>query len=108
EVAQSHNGKKHSAGGEDGNIPAEYQNRKLPRNFMQNGKHKEHRAEQKFIGDGIEILPQQSLLMQFAGKQSVKPVAETGDYKKHQRPEIMAVRQFDDDERNENHAQQRE
>ena len=38
--------------------------RVLPRNLVQDGEHKKHRAQQKFVGDRVEILPEQGLLME--------------------------------------------
>ena len=57
-VAQSRNGEQDRAGGKDGNITAEDHDRVLPRNLVQDGEHKKHRAQQKLVGDGVQILSQ--------------------------------------------------
>ena len=62
----------------------------------------------ELVRDGIEILAEQSLLMQLAGQQSIQPVAESGNHEEQKRPEITALHQFDHDKRNKNHPQQRE
>jgi len=108
EVTQTGNGVEDDTGAKNRKITAENQHRIFPGNIAENGKHEEHGAEQKFVGDGIEILPQQSLLMQAAGKQAVEAIAETGKDEKNQRPEKFALDNLNHDEGNENHAQQRE
>src|ERR1700733_13540869 len=108
EIAQPGYGKQHGAGGENGNIAAENQHRELPLNLVQNGEHQEHGAQQELVGNGIEILAQQSLLVKRSGQQSIQTVAEAGDDENNQRPQISALDQMDHDEGNENHAQQRE
>ena len=57
---------------------------------------------------GIEILPEQGLLMERAGQQAVESVAEARDHEDDQRPEVVSIHQMDHDERDENHPQQGE
>ncbi len=90
-ISQSRDRKQDCAGGEDRNIAAENQHGKFPRNFVQDGKYKKHRAQQEFVRNGIEILTEQSLLMQLAGQQAVQSIAEAGDDEEKQRPEIAAI-----------------
>src|SRR5947209_16826937 len=78
-IAQPGNGVKHSADGEDANVAAENHNRELPRNLVDNGEHQKHRAEQHFVGNGIEILPEQSLLMQSTRQQSVQSITQASE-----------------------------
>ena len=44
-------------------------------------KHHKHGAEQKFVGDGIEILAEYRLLLESAGEQAVEAVADPGQHK---------------------------
>jgi hypothetical protein len=71
---------------------------------VQNGKYKKHRAQQEFVGYGVEILTEQSLLMKPAGKKPVEAIAEACDYEDDKGPEIAAFDQMDHDERQENHS----
>src|SRR5262249_17812390 len=80
-IAQAGNGKQNSAGSQNGNIAAENQDGIFPGNFVQNGQHKEQCAEEKLVRDGVEILAEQSLLMQPAGEEAVETIAEAGDHK---------------------------
>jgi len=79
-VAQSSNGKQHRAGRQYGDVAAENQHSKRPRNFVQNRKHRKHRAQQKLVSNGIEILAKQSLLVQLAGEEAIEAVAESGNH----------------------------
>ena len=72
------------------------------------GEHEKHGAHQQFVGDGVEILAEQGLLMQGAGEQAVEAVAQSGENEQRQRPFEIVLDQIDDDEGQENHAQQRE
>src|SRR4029077_8607889 len=107
EITESSDGIQHGAGGKNGNVAAEDQHSKLPRNLVQNREHREHRAQQELVFDGIEILAEQSLLVQLAGQQAIQAVAESSDHEENQGPAITAVDQFVHDNRNENHPQQR-
>ena len=78
-IPQAGDGEKHGAGGENGNVAAEDQHRKLPRNLVQDREHEKHRAQQKLVGDRVEILAEQSLLMECAGEQSIQAIAEARD-----------------------------
>ena len=50
------------------------------------GEHEKHRAHQELVGDGVEILAEDGLLMQGAGEQAVESVAEAGENEERQRP----------------------
>src|ERR1700683_2898837 len=104
EIAQPGDGKEYGAGSKNGNVAAEDQHCELPLNLVQDREHQKHRAQQKLVGNGIEILAQQGLLVQSPGQQSVKAVTEARDHENNQRPEIVALDQMDHDEGNENHA----
>src|ERR1700685_139371 len=85
-IAQSGDGKEHGAGGEDGNVAAENQHRKLPLNLVQDREHQEHGAQQELVGDRIEILAEQGLLVEGSGEQAAEAVAEARDDENNQRP----------------------
>src|SRR6516164_2746305 len=53
-VPKSRNGKQNGARGQNGDIAAENQNGIFPGNFVKDGEHKEHRAEKKFVSDGVQ------------------------------------------------------
>lgn len=107
-IAQSCYGEEHGAGGEDGNVAAENHDSIFPRNFVKNGEHEEHSAQKELVGNGVEILSQQCLLMEGAGEQPVKAVAEAGNHENYESPKIVPVNQVDHDERDEDHPQQGE
>src|ERR1700685_687531 len=102
QIAQSGDGKQHGTGGQDGNIAAEHQHRKLPRNLVQDRQHQKHGAQQELVRDGVEILAEQSLLVQFAGQQTVEAVAESRDHEENQGPEIAGLDEFNQNKRNKN------
>src|SRR5271155_2480933 len=81
EIAQSGDGVEHGAGGKNGNVATENDHGEFPGNFMQDRQHQKHGAEQKLVGDGIEVLSQHGLLLESAGKQAVEPIAEPGQHK---------------------------
>ena len=85
-IAQPGDGKEHGAGSQDGNVAAENQHRELPLNLVQDREHQEHRAQQEFVGDRIEILAEQGLLVEGSGEQAVEAVAEARDDENNQRP----------------------
>src|SRR5205807_3872652 len=84
EISQTCDREQHSASGENGNVAAENQHRILPRDLMQNRKHEKHRAQQELVSDWIQILSEQCLLVECAGKQSVQAIAEAGNDEKNQ------------------------
>lgn len=108
EVAESGDGEQNGAGGEDRDVAAENDNRVFPRNFVKDGEDQENRAQQELVGNGIEVLSKQGLLMQPAGEQPVKTIAEAGDDEHDQGPLVVAIHQVDHDERYEDHAEERE
>src|SRR5208337_2431741 len=87
---------------------AEDHDRIFPGNHPFDREHKKHGAHQQLIGDGVEILAEQRLLMQPAGQQAVESVAQPGQNEQRQRPFEIVLDQIDDDERQENHPQHRE
>jgi hypothetical protein len=107
-IAQAGNHEQHAADQQDGNVAAENHDRIFPGNHAFDREHKKHGAHQQFVGDGVEILAEQGLLMQGAGQQSVEAVAHAGENEQRQRPFEIVLDQVDDDERQENHPQQRE
>jgi hypothetical protein len=106
-VAQTGDHIKNSADGENRDVTAEHQHRVLPGNHVEDGEHKKHGAQQKLIGDGIEILSEQRLLMQFAGKQSIQPITEPGQHEQSQCPAVVLLHKIDDDEGDKQHTKQR-
>src|SRR5581483_8148943 len=79
-----------------------------PGNLVQDRKHKEHGAEQKFVGNRIQVLSEHGLLFQGARQQAIQPIAETRNYEQDQRPLVVPVELIDHDERQKHHPQQRE
>lgn len=108
EIAEARDGKQQGAHGEDANVATEYQYSKFPWDSMQDGEHQEHGAEQKFVGNGIEILAQQGLLFQGTREKAVEAIAKPSKDEQRKRPKIVPGDQMDDDEGHKNHAQQRE
>ena len=108
EIPQSGDREQDGAGGENRYVAAENHNRELPRNLVKYGEHKKQRAEQEFVGDGIEVLAEQRLLMKPASEQAVEAIAEPGDDKEREGPEVVSVDKMDDDEGDEHHPEQRE
>ena len=108
EVAQSSDGEEHGAGGKDQAVAAEDDDGELPWNFVQDREHEKNRAEQSFVGDGIEVLAELGLLLERAGEQAVEAVAEAGEDEEDERGQIMTVKQVEEDEWEEDHPEQRE
>lgn len=108
EIAQSRDGEQHRTGGEDRDVAAEDQYRKLPGNFVQDGEDWEHRAQQELVRNRIEILAEQGLLVQLASQQSIQAIAESSNHEKNEGPQIASLDEFDHDEGNKSHPQQRE
>jgi len=75
EVAQPGDSIKQRANYQDGNVAAENQYGKFPGNFVQDGEHQKHRAQQQLVGDGIEILSQDGLLFEGASQQAIESIA---------------------------------
>src|SRR6476646_8102013 len=67
EVTQAGDGVEYRAGKKDRYIATENQYGVLPGNLVQNREHHEHGAEQKLVGDGIEILAEHGLLLECPG-----------------------------------------
>lgn len=107
-VAQADDGEQERADSENADIAAEDEHGELPGNFAHDGEDKEHRAEQELVGYGVEILPEESLLLELAGEQAVESVAEAGKDEKSERPGVVAGDHVNNDERHKHHAQQRE
>jgi hypothetical protein len=108
EVAQAGDHEEHATEQENRNVAAEYYDCVLPRNLALDGKYEKHCAHQKLVGDWVEILAEQGLLMELAGQQAVESVAEARENEKRQRPFEIVLHYVDDDEGQEDHAQQRE
>ena len=81
-VAESCDGIKHAAHQQNANIPAKNQDRIFPRNEIYDGKNEKGCAQQQLVGDGVQVLTQQCLLMQAAGQQSVQTITEPGEQRK--------------------------
>ena len=107
-ISQPGDHEKYAADQQDGDIAAEHHHRVLPGNHAFDREHEKHGAHQQLVGDGVEILAEQRLLMQRAGEQAVEAVAQSGKNEQRQRPLEILLDQIDDDERQENHPQQRE
>ena len=79
-------GVEHGAGAQNRDVAAEHQHGILPGDLVQDGEHHEHGAEQKLVGNGIEILAEHSLLLERSGQQAIEPVAETRQHKQKAAP----------------------
>lgn len=66
-IAEAGDGEQDRAGCKDRDVAAEDEYGVFPWNFVQDGEHQEHGAEQKFVRDGVEVLSEESLLMESAG-----------------------------------------
>ena len=108
EITQPRDGVKHTAYQKNADVPGENQHRKFPRDQIDDRQHQKNGAEQHLVGDGIEILAEQSLLMQSAGKKAVKPIAQAGKQRQDERSLIVMVEKFNDDKRQKDHPRQRE
>jgi len=108
EIAQSDNGIKQSADQHNADVAAEYHHRVFPGNLVQNRKHHKNGAQQHFVGDGVEILAEQSLLMKPTGQQAVKTVAQTSEHEQKKRPAVTILKHFNNDERQERQPDQGE
>src|ERR1700727_2568955 len=108
EVAQAGDREQDCARRQNRNIAAENQHCVLPWNFMQDRQHKKHRTQQKLVGNRIEILSEQRLLMKRASQQTVEAIAKAGNDEVNQSPQITAIDKVNHDERNQNHPQQRQ
>lgn len=69
----------HSANQQDADVAAEDQDREFPGNEVDHGEHEKDCAQQHLVGNGVQVLAEQGLLMQAARKQAVESVAETGE-----------------------------
>ena len=107
-IPQSGDREQDCAGGENRNVAAEDQNRKLPGNLVQDGQYQKQCAQQEFVGDGIEILAEQRLLMKSASQQAIESIAAACDDKENEGPEVVSVDKINDDEGDEHHPKQRE
>src|SRR6266849_543673 len=107
-IAQAGNNEQHAADQQDRDVAAEHYDRKFPGNHPFDREHKKHGAHQQLIGDRVEILAEQRLLMQRAGQESIEAVAQSGENEQRQRPFVIVLEQIDDNERQEDHPQQRE
>jgi len=107
-VSESGDRKEDSAGGENRDVAAENHDRELPRNLVEDREDKKHRAEKQFVGDWIEILAEQRLLMKPASEQAIEAIAEASDDKENKSPEIVSVHKIDHDEGDEDHPHQSE
>src|SRR5208282_387051 len=107
-IAQAGNHEQHAADQQDGDVAAEHHDRIFPGNHPFDREHKKHSTHQQLVGDGVEILAEQGLLMQGAGQQAIEAVAHSGENEQRQRTFEIVLDQIDDDEGQENHAQERE
>src|SRR5450755_643770 len=107
-IAQAGNHEQHSADQQDGNVATEYDDRIFPGNHALDREHEKHGAHEQFVGDGIEILAEDSLLVQGAREQAVEAVAHSGENKQRKRPFEIVLDDVNDDEGQKDHAQQRE
>ena len=109
-IAQSGNHEEHSADQKDGDVAAENDDGVFPgdEGALFNREHEEHGAHQQFVGDGVEVLSENGLLMQGAGEEAVEAVAQSGENEQGQRPFEIVLDQIDHDEGQKDHAQQRE
>src|SRR5258708_32735845 len=97
EVAQPRYGVEHAADEKNADVSRENQHREFPRNEIDDRQNQENGAKQHFVGDGVEILAEQSLLMQAAGKQAVKAIAQAGQQREDERALVVVVEKLNDD-----------
>ena len=105
-IAQFRGGVQHRCGGKDTRVTAEHEDCVAPRDLVYEGKHKKQRAQQQFVGDGVEVLPQFCLLMQATGKFPIQEIADSSGNQQPERPIMVSVDDVDDNEGNKNETQQ--
>src|SRR5205085_11838871 len=106
EITQSCDGVEDTANQQNANIAAENKYGKFPGNLFDHRKDKKNRAEEHLVGNRIEILAEEGLLMEASGEQTVESVAQAGNDKQDQRSSVVMVEQFDHNEGQEGHARQ--
>src|SRR5579885_402987 len=89
EIPQPCYREKYGAGSKNGNVPAEDKDRVFPGNLVQDRQDQEQSTQQKLVSNRIQVLSQQSLLMQSSGQQSIQSITEARDNKQKQRPTVM-------------------
>ena len=108
EIAQAGDHEQHAADQQDRNVAAEHDDRIFPGNQLFDGEDEKHGTHQQLVGDGIEILAEERLLMQGASEEAIEAVAYSGQNEECQRPLEIVFNQIDDDEGQKDHPQQRE
>src|SRR5436305_2207727 len=105
-VPQTGDREEHCAGCENRDVTAEYHDGVFPGNLVQDREHEKHCAEQQLVCNRVKILPEQRLLMERTGQQSVQAIIEFSYDENNQRPEIFSVDKVNHNERNEDHPQE--
>ena len=80
EVAQPGDGIKQRANYQNRNVSAENQHGKFPGNFVQDGEHQKHRAQQQLVSDRVEILSKDGLLFERASQQAIEAIAHPSEH----------------------------
>src|ERR1039457_2230531 len=105
EVAKPDRGIQNHGGGHDAQVAAEHQDGVLPRDLPDKRKHQKQRTQQQLVGDWVQILPKQGLLVQGPRQKSVEGVAQCRRHQKTERPKPLPIDYRNDDKRNEDQAQ---
>ncbi len=72
------------------------------------GEDKEERAEEKLVGDGIEIEAEGGALGEPAGEQAVECVGDAGEHEERKSDLVAAVEYLDDEKWNNEEPHERE
>src|SRR5262245_31043136 len=90
----------------DDDVAAENQDGHSQGDLVSGKEHQEHGAEQKLVGNGVQILAECGLLFHQAGQQSVQAVGNPGNDEDSQGPAVVAAQNGNHDERQKDQAQQ--
>ncbi len=108
EVAQGVGGEEQGGNEQDAEVAAEDQHGDVARDQAHVGEDKKQRAEEEFVGDGVEIETEGGALGEHAREQAVEAVAEAGQHEQGEGEVVAAVEDCDDQERDDEQTQQRE
>ena len=81
-----------------GHIPAEHYHGQPGGNLVVDAQGDETGSHQDFVRQGVEVTPQEGLLVPGSGDEAVRQVAHPGQDKHHQGPEIVPLDQKDDEQ----------
>ena len=102
EIAQDGNA------GEDQDIAADDHHGQPAGNGLLHGQGHEGRYQQKLVGNGVEVGPQDGFLVEPAGKKPVQPVTDTGQKEHQERQPVMPLDHKDHEQRRDQDSEKRQ